>query len=155
MDHSVRVSSHSIVEQHRFENEGQDSSIADSIVSSADDRYMVVTIKHSGSLVTLSGSVGFAAKNSLDNEYTAGAALVLYAHYLRLEGLKGPQGGPQGGVDGGTEGSTWGGQEGGTAHESASARLSTLMTDLVAQDMALSFEMVTGHHGHHGQVWSL
>eukprot|EP00798_Chlamydomonas_sp_ICE-L_P020785 gene20785-27611_t len=55
----------------KFENEGQDSSIADAIVDGADNRYMVVTIKHSGSLVTLS-SAGFAAKNSVANEFTAG-----------------------------------------------------------------------------------
>jgi hypothetical protein len=39
----------------------------------ADQRYLVVTIKHSGSLVTLSGE-GFAAKNSVGNEFTAGEA---------------------------------------------------------------------------------
>jgi hypothetical protein len=37
----------------------------------AGERFMVITIKHSGSLVTLSGS-GFAAKNSVGNEFTAG-----------------------------------------------------------------------------------
>jgi hypothetical protein len=109
----------------KFENEGQDSSIADTIVASADDRYMVITIKHSGSLVTLSGSTGFAAKNSLENGYTAGAAVILFAHYHRLE-----------------QGST----------ERALSRLSALMSDLRSCNMALSFEMVTGHHGHHGQA---
>jgi hypothetical protein len=37
----------------------------------AEERFLVATIKHSGSLVTLS-SEGFAAKNSLGNEFTAG-----------------------------------------------------------------------------------
>jgi len=37
----------------------------------ASERFMVVTIKHSGSLVTLSGH-GFAAKNSINNAFTAG-----------------------------------------------------------------------------------
>ena len=37
----------------------------------ADSRYLVATIKHSGSLVTLS-ALGWASKNSLGNEYTAG-----------------------------------------------------------------------------------
>lgn len=58
----------------KFENEGQDSSIADAIVAGATERFMVITIKHSGSLVTLSGTQGFAAKNSLNNEFTAGRA---------------------------------------------------------------------------------
>ena len=57
----------------KFENEGQDSSVADAIVAGADEQFMVITIKHSGSLVTLSGAQGFAAKNSLNNEFTAGA----------------------------------------------------------------------------------
>ncbi len=56
----------------KFENEGQDASVADAIVAGANERFMVITIKHSGSLVTLSGSQGFAAKNSLNNEFTAG-----------------------------------------------------------------------------------
>lgn len=37
----------------------------------AAERSMVVTVKHSGSLVTLSGH-GFAAKNSVGNAFTAG-----------------------------------------------------------------------------------
>lgn len=45
----------------------------------SDERYMVVTIKHSGSLVTLSGE-GFAAKNSVNNEYTAGVCEVCTTH---------------------------------------------------------------------------
>ena len=56
----------------KFENEGQDASIADAVVTGAAERFMVITIKHSGSLVTLSGGQGFAAKNSLNNEFTAG-----------------------------------------------------------------------------------
>lgn len=65
----------------KFENEGQDSSIADAIVSSADQRYMVVTIKHSGSLVTLSAN-GFASKNSIQNEFTAGEVEQLHGSCL-------------------------------------------------------------------------
>lgn len=61
----------------KFENEGQDASVADAIVSQADTRYMVVTIKHSGSLVTLSGE-GFAAKNSLANPFTAGTRVCVH-----------------------------------------------------------------------------
>jgi len=43
----------------KFENEGQAAATADQIVEGASKRYMVVTVKHSGSLVTLSaGQVG-------------------------------------------------------------------------------------------------
>jgi hypothetical protein len=38
-------------------------------------RYMVATVKHSGSLVTLSGEQGFASKNSLDNAFTSGRGI--------------------------------------------------------------------------------
>ena len=55
----------------KFENEGQDSLCAAAIVGGAGSRYMVVTIKHSGSLLTLSAH-GFAAKNSIQNDFTAG-----------------------------------------------------------------------------------
>ncbi|WIA17822.1 hypothetical protein OEZ85_009328 [Tetradesmus obliquus] len=107
----------------KFENEGQDSSIADAIVQHADERPMVVTIKHSGSLVTLS-SQGFAAKNSLDNEYSAGAAVLLQAHFVRLLGCE----------------------------AAAQQRLAALMDALQQRQLAISFEMVTGCHGHHGQL---
>lgn len=109
----------------KFENEGQDASIADAIVADANNRFMVATIKHSGSLITLSGVQGFAAKNSLDNEFTAGAAALLQAHYMRLS--KGDA-------------------------VAAQARLASLMDTLRRRHMALSFEMVTGCHGHHGQL---
>jgi hypothetical protein len=55
----------------KFENEAQDSSVAGAIVGGAASRYMVVSVKHSGSLLTLSRH-GFAAKNSIQNEFTAG-----------------------------------------------------------------------------------
>ncbi len=71
----------------KFENEGQDASIADAIVAAAGQRYMVITIKHSGSLVTMSGN-GFAAKNSLDNEYTAGRCTWLLQLRRDVEALK-------------------------------------------------------------------
>lgn len=76
---------------------------------------MVVTIKHSGSLVTLS-SQGFAAKNSLDNEYSAGAAVLLQAHFVRLLGCE----------------------------AAAQQRLAALMDALQQRQLAISFEMVTG-----------
>jgi len=44
---------------------------------------MVITVKHSGSLVTLS-SQGFAAKNSLANAFTAGGEALLLAHFKRV-----------------------------------------------------------------------
>jgi len=109
----------------KFENEVQDSRIADAIVAGAHERFMVVTIKHSGSLVTLSGSQGFAAKNSLDNEFTAGATALLSAHFQR--------------VCGGDK-------------AAADARLAALMTTLTERNVTVSFEMVTGCHGHHGQL---
>jgi hypothetical protein len=79
---------------------------------------MVITIKHSGSLVTLS-SQGFAAKNSLDNEFTAGAAVLLQAHFLRLLG----------------------------SEAAALQRLAALMDALQQRRLAVSFEMVTGVGG--------
>ncbi|GFH27936.1 uncharacterized protein HaLaN_26333 [Haematococcus lacustris] len=106
----------------KFENEGQDESIAQAIVDQADTHYLVVTVKHSGSLTTLS-SRGFAAKNSLDNEYTAGAMLLLRTHFQRMHG-------PQHYLE----------------------RLQRFMGVLKERRMAVSFEMVTGCHGHHGQV---
>jgi hypothetical protein len=70
----------------KFENEAQDSKIADQIVAQAGENYMVVTIKHSGSLNTLSHNL-MGAKNSIKNEYTAAGILLLHAHYRRLSGL--------------------------------------------------------------------
>ena len=67
----------------KFENEKQDESIADAIVAAADKHYMVATIKHSGSLNTLSHNL-MGAKNSIDNEFTAVAIMLLHAHYHRL-----------------------------------------------------------------------
>jgi hypothetical protein len=76
---------------------------------------MVVTIKHSGSLVTLSHQ-GFAAKNSLDNEFTAGAAVLLQAHFVRLLG----------------------------SEKAALLRLAAFMAALQQRRLAVGFEMVTG-----------
>jgi hypothetical protein len=76
-------------------------------------RYMVITIKHSGSLVTLSAN-GFAAKNSVDNEYTAGGEALLLAHYQRMYG------------------------------EQAQQKLQALVDDMRQRKLAVSFEMVTG-----------
>jgi cell division septation protein DedD len=67
----------------KFENERQDESIAEEIVAAADQRYMVATVKHSGSLNTLSHAL-MGAKNSIDNEFTGVAILLLHAHYARL-----------------------------------------------------------------------
>lgn len=75
----------------------------------------MITIKHSGSLVTLSCQ-GFAAKNSLDNEFTAGAAVLLQTHFVRL--LK--------------------------AQDAAEQRLAALVAALQDRQLAVSFEMVTG-----------
>lgn len=75
---------------------------------------MLITIKHSGSLVTLSQD-GFAAKNSLDNEFTAGAALLLQTHFQRLLGF-----------------------------EQGLQRLKDFMDMLHQKRLAFSFEMITG-----------
>lgn len=77
---------------------------------------MVLTLKHSGSLVTLSGD-GFAAKNSLANTYTAGAALLLQAHYARAEG---------------------------GCMQAGAARAAALLTVLCRRKLAIAFELVTG-----------
>jgi hypothetical protein len=66
----------------KFENERQDASIADEIVAAADARYMVATVKHSGSLNTLSHDL-MGAKNSINNEFTGVGVLLLHAHYRR------------------------------------------------------------------------
>jgi hypothetical protein len=84
--------------------------------------FMVVTIKHSGSLVTLSSS-GFAAKNSLDNAFTSGAALLLVAHYMRLK----------------------------KEQRLAEQQLLALMGALKERRMAISFEMVTGERNKGGK----
>ena len=69
----------------KFENEGQDTSIADAIVSSAGSRYMVVSVKHSGSLATLSHNL-MGSKNAINNDFTNTAIILLKAHYSRLPG---------------------------------------------------------------------
>ena len=51
----------------KFENEGQDVSVAEAIAAGADERYVVITIKHSGSLVTMSPLM-FGAKNSVSHK---------------------------------------------------------------------------------------
>lgn len=67
----------------KFENEAQDAHVADAIVEQAGARYMVATVKHSGSLATLSHDL-VGAKNSVRNEFTAVAVVLLRAHYERL-----------------------------------------------------------------------
>ena len=67
----------------KFENEGQDTSIANAIVSSAEERYMAITVKHSGSLATLSHNL-MGAKNSINNSFCEAAVILLRAHYNRL-----------------------------------------------------------------------
>jgi hypothetical protein len=79
---------------------------------------MVITIKHSGSLITLSAQ-SFAAKNSLDNEFTAGAAVLMQAHFVRLLG----------------------------SEAAALQRLAAFMEALQQRQLAISFEMVTGTGG--------
>lgn len=71
----------------KFENEGQDAEIASAIRAGAGKRYMQVTVKHSGSLATLSYDL-MGAKNSQGNIFTAVAVLLLKAHYLRVAGSK-------------------------------------------------------------------
>lgn len=83
------------------------------ILPDACPRYMVITIKHSGSLVTLSAH-GFAAKNSVDNAYTAGGEALLLAHYQRMYG------------------------------EQAQQKLQALVDAMRQRKLAVSFEMVTG-----------
>jgi hypothetical protein len=70
----------------KFENEMQDAVVADGIVQAADERYMVVSIKHSGSLSTLSYNL-IGAKNSINNIFTSTAVILLHAHYQRLPGM--------------------------------------------------------------------
>lgn len=67
----------------KFENDAQDAAVADAIVKQAGARYMVATIKHSGSLATLSHDL-MGAKNSVCNEFTAAAVVLLRAHFQRL-----------------------------------------------------------------------
>ena len=66
----------------KFENETQDAEIAASIQRSSGERYMSVSVKHSGSLATMSHDL-LGAKNSQGNIYTAVACLLLHAHYER------------------------------------------------------------------------
>jgi hypothetical protein len=70
----------------KFENEAQDRHIADQIVAQAGSNYMVITVKHSGSLNTLSHNL-MGAKNSVNNMYTAAGILLLHSHYKRLSDL--------------------------------------------------------------------
>lgn len=67
----------------KFENESQDADIASQILAESDEKYMLVTVKHSGSLATLSYNL-MGAKNSQGNIYTAVAILLLKAHYQRV-----------------------------------------------------------------------
>lgn len=74
----------------KFENEAKDEETAAAIVSGTAAielgtaaRYMVVSIKHSGSLATLSGDL-VGAKNSVSNVFTSASLLVLKAHYDRV-----------------------------------------------------------------------
>ncbi|KAG2437038.1 hypothetical protein HYH02_011301 [Chlamydomonas schloesseri] len=123
----------------KFENEGQDAAVADAVVAAATPtdggggggmgtgtgRPTVVTIKHSGSLVTLSWDGGWAAKNSVANEFTAGGAALLRAHYDRRN-----PGNPA----------------------AAAAELQRLFDVMRQRRLCFSFEMVTSSHGHHGQL---
>eukprot|EP01025_Chloroclados_australasicus_P016985 TRINITY_DN18671_c0_g1_i1.p1 TRINITY_DN18671_c0_g1~~TRINITY_DN18671_c0_g1_i1.p1 ORF type:complete len:398 (+),score=18.44 TRINITY_DN18671_c0_g1_i1:116-1195(+) len=121
----LRTVKEAIVQQAflpKFENEGQDREIADMICNEADRYFMVVTIKHSGSLVTLSPVIA-GAKNSVDNDFAHSGIVLLAAHYRRLAGER-----------------AW------------KAKLENLMKALSQQRISLSFEAVTGCLGHHGQI---
>ncbi|GIM05298.1 hypothetical protein Vretimale_9759, partial [Volvox reticuliferus] len=111
----------------KFENEGQDAAVAERVAEAAAShgRPTIITIKHSGSLVTLSYDGGWAAKNSVSNEFTAGGAALLRAHYERRHP---------------------------NDPAAATASLDQLFKVMAARRLCLSFEMVTGSHGHHGQL---
>ncbi|GIL53591.1 hypothetical protein Vafri_9205 [Volvox africanus] len=111
----------------KFENEGQDAAVAERVAEAAASlgRPTIITIKHSGSLVTLSYDGGWAAKNSVSNEFTAGGAALLRAHYERRHP---------------------------NDPAAATASLEQLFKVMTARRLCLSFEMVTGSHGHHGQL---
>ncbi|EFJ47228.1 hypothetical protein VOLCADRAFT_105196 [Volvox carteri f. nagariensis] len=98
----------------KFENEGQDTSVADRVVAAAaEGRPTIITVKHSGSLVTLS--------------YDGGGAALLRAHYERRHP---------------------------NDPTAATAALERLFAAMASKKLCLSFEMVivTGCHGHHGQL---
>ncbi|GLI67104.1 hypothetical protein VaNZ11_011309 [Volvox africanus] len=111
----------------KFENEGQDAAVAERVAEAATSlgRPTIITIKHSGSLVTLSYDGGWAAKNSISNEFTAGGAALLRAHYERRHP---------------------------NDPTAAAASLERLFKVMTARRLCLCFEMVTGSHGHHGQL---
>lgn len=67
----------------KFENETQDTDVAAQILAESNQKYMLVTLKHSGSLATLSYNL-MGAKNSQGNIYTNVAILLLKAHYERV-----------------------------------------------------------------------
>ncbi|GMH43609.1 hypothetical protein BSKO_11531 [Bryopsis sp. KO-2023] len=71
----------------KFENEGEDVHMADKIVSQSNENFMVVTIKHSGSLVTMS-SDAFGGKNSVNNEFTKCGMIVFNEHFKRICGAE-------------------------------------------------------------------
>lgn len=69
----------------KFKNEWEEEFIAEKIAAQADKRFMQITTKHSGSLITLSADA-IGAKNSVGNSYTNGARLLLYEHFRRCWG---------------------------------------------------------------------
>jgi hypothetical protein len=66
----------------KFENEGQDAAVAKRIREEANERFMHIAVKHSGSLATLSHGL-MGSKNSVGNIFTAVAIVLLQEHYRR------------------------------------------------------------------------
>lgn len=70
----------------KFENEDRtDQTIRNSMIERVENKlgYLEVTLKHSGSLVLWSGHQRYYSKNSMDNQYTYAAEILVRQHFER------------------------------------------------------------------------
>ena len=72
----------------KFHTRAQDKvDVAPFIRDQAERQFMMISVKHSGSLAMVSGDVA-SSKNSVSNPHAAAALLLLQAHYARLAHTK-------------------------------------------------------------------
>eukprot|EP00892_Ulva_mutabilis_P010846 jgi/Ulvmu1/8133/UM040_0029.1 len=111
----------------KFHTRAQDKvNTAQLIRDAAAQRFMMVSVKHSGSLAMVSSETA-SSKNSVSNTHAAAAVLLLQTHYARLAK---------------SSGSSGGGRE----------ALASLRAALARERACVSFEAVTRCLGHHGQL---
>lgn len=121
----------------KFENEKNDHQIRNEMIQLVRDDagYIEVTLKHSGSLVLWSGGQRFYSKNSISNQFTAAAEILLRQHFER----------------------SWRNSSGDVVKDNATGQTGAAMYEdcsryLQEARLTCSFEVVTAVLGDHGAM---